>query len=264
MVIKYHHIKLPEGTLCPNGKGRVLSKQCRPRLSIISRRTYIHCNGCRKDHYITSFKKTLSPQIYDDLEQQVKEIRNSFNSESQMQPLEDQQSTEKESQIQSIDLTEESNAESILESILDYELNSNPSGNNIIIKTTQQQIIEQGQKYNELCDKIADDFQKSVSESKDYYTDGKKKDFCNTYRIQVWNHYNKLPEVVCPCCRITIISNNNFQVGHIHPESKMGRNTIDNLLPVCQTCNNSMGRKHMYTFAWQTYQIPLWKFQRFG
>lgn len=45
----------------------------------------------------------------------------------------------------------------------------------------------------------------------------------------------------------------NFETGHNVPESKGGRTEIDNLYPICSSCNKSMG---------DTYSILEW--QEFG
>lgn len=35
----------------------------------------------------------------------------------------------------------------------------------------------------------------------------------------------------------------NFEAGHVIPESKGGKTHIENLLPICSTCNKSMGNR---------------------
>jgi 5-methylcytosine-specific restriction endonuclease McrA len=41
-----------------------------------------------------------------------------------------------------------------------------------------------------------------------------------------------------------IITPFNFEAGHNIPESKGGSTTIDNLYPICSTCNKSMGNRY--------------------
>ena len=41
-------------------------------------------------------------------------------------------------------------------------------------------------------------------------------------------------------CRITPFT---FEAGHNVPESKGGQTTLDNLRPICSTCNKSMGNR---------------------
>ena len=47
---------------------------------------------------------------------------------------------------------------------------------------------------------------------------------------------------MCQCCNITTIAQMNFHCGHIISEFNGGKMTIDNLIPLCQLCNSSMGK----------------------
>lgn len=40
----------------------------------------------------------------------------------------------------------------------------------------------------------------------------------------------------------------NFNCGHIQAEYKGGDQSIDNLKPICQSCNSSMGTQNMDDF----------------
>jgi len=71
----------------------------------------------------------------------------------------------------------------------------------------------------------------------------KKKVISKKLREEVWlKHFGKTFSSKCPiqwCTRqISVFS---FEVGHNIPESKGGRTTIDNLIPICGDCNRSMG-----------------------
>jgi 5-methylcytosine-specific restriction endonuclease McrA len=62
-------------------------------------------------------------------------------------------------------------------------------------------------------------------------------------REQVWiQHMGRLFEGQC---RVTWCKNTinafDFQCGHNVPESKGGKTSLDNLVPICCRCNNSMG-----------------------
>ncbi len=65
-------------------------------------------------------------------------------------------------------------------------------------------------------------------------------------REQVWLHTNG-PYFSSKCAvkwcknRITVF---DFQCGHKHAEATGGRTTLDNLLPLCSRCNQSMGIMH--------------------
>ena len=74
-------------------------------------------------------------------------------------------------------------------------------------------------------------------------TTPKKKVISKKLREEVWlKHFGKTFSSKCPikwCTReISVFS---FEVGHNIPESKGGRTTIDNLIPICGDCNRSMG-----------------------
>lgn len=65
-------------------------------------------------------------------------------------------------------------------------------------------------------------------------------------REQVWLSVNKhkfFARCYIPWCR-NKISVFNFTVGHNIPESKGGSTNLDNLFPICQRCNLSMGNKY--------------------
>lgn len=71
----------------------------------------------------------------------------------------------------------------------------------------------------------------------------KKKVISKKLREEVWlKHFGKTFSSKCPiqwCTReISVFS---FEVGHNIPESKGGKTTIDNLIPICGDCNRSMG-----------------------
>jgi 5-methylcytosine-specific restriction endonuclease McrA len=65
-------------------------------------------------------------------------------------------------------------------------------------------------------------------------------------RQQVWLKYNG-PTFNCKCqiswCE-NIITPFSFEVGHNIPHSKGGPATIDNLRPLCSSCNKSMGNNY--------------------
>ena len=76
----------------------------------------------------------------------------------------------------------------------------------------------------------------------------KKKKIPKALREAVWiKHAGKNFQMKCstPWCPNTI-SSFDFQTGHNIPESKGGATTIDNLVPICSRCNQSMS--NVYTF----------------
>lgn len=74
----------------------------------------------------------------------------------------------------------------------------------------------------------------------------KKKPIPQALRIAVWEKYNKNKyDVKCPIawcnCRITPFT---FEAGHNIPEKFGGETTLENLMPICASCNRSMGCKY--------------------
>ena len=67
----------------------------------------------------------------------------------------------------------------------------------------------------------------------------------------VWNKYIG-PETAsadCTSCRTVKISNRSFHCGHVIAESKGGDMNINNLRPICEACNGSMGTRSMNEFT---------------
>jgi hypothetical protein len=54
---------------------------------------------------------------------------------------------------------------------------------------------------------------------------------------------------LCICCDNNEIKVENFHAGHIMAESNGGNTDQNNLLPICATCNTSMGSTHMNDFV---------------
>jgi hypothetical protein len=50
---------------------------------------------------------------------------------------------------------------------------------------------------------------------------------------------------ICHCCKTTPIHSTNFDCGHILSEKFGGSVHLDNLKPICRTCNSSMGTQNM-------------------
>jgi len=79
----------------------------------------------------------------------------------------------------------------------------------------------------------------------------------------VWYKYVgcDIGSVYCFCCGLNKLTQLDFTCGHVSPESKGGLTNVDNLLPICGSCNSSMGsllakankpalqgNKHMFKF----------------
>lgn len=79
----------------------------------------------------------------------------------------------------------------------------------------------------------------------------KKKSIPLSLKALVWNKYigEEKGTGYCQCCRKNIIKQISFHCGHIISERNGGSTTLNNLIPLCQTCNLSMGRQNMNDFV---------------
>ncbi len=68
-------------------------------------------------------------------------------------------------------------------------------------------------------------------------------------RIKVWtNAFGNVFETKCPMCNRALINALNFEIGHDVAVSKGGSDDIQNLAPICSSCNKSMGTKRWMDF----------------
>ena len=79
----------------------------------------------------------------------------------------------------------------------------------------------------------------------------KKQSIPKNVRIIIWNHYigEDIIKHKCLCCKKVTISNTNFEVGHVLSEKNGGSHEINNLRPICFSCNHSMGPENMVDFV---------------
>ena len=92
----------------------------------------------------------------------------------------------------------------------------------------------------------------------------KKMHIPQALKWQLWLTYageNFKAKCATPWCR-TVINVTNFQAGHRLAESKGGPTTLENLVPICALCNQSMGTEHFDVWAGrgqalQTHTIPI-------
>ena len=70
-------------------------------------------------------------------------------------------------------------------------------------------------------------------------------------RNLVWNYYigDNIIQHRCLCCKKTVISNTQFEVGHVLSERDGGTLELSNLRPICGPCNRSMGTMHMVEYV---------------
>jgi 5-methylcytosine-specific restriction endonuclease McrA len=75
----------------------------------------------------------------------------------------------------------------------------------------------------------------------------KKKTIPHILKRLVWNRWigDSIGKTKCLCCKIADITMLTFVCGHIIAESKGGELSVNNLKPICGSCNSSMGSTNM-------------------
>ena len=78
----------------------------------------------------------------------------------------------------------------------------------------------------------------------------KKKKIPKNVKTNIWNTYidANIPRHKCLCCKKSIILNTEFHVGHVISEFHGGTLEINNLRPICASCNYSMGTMNMVEY----------------
>jgi 5-methylcytosine-specific restriction endonuclease McrA len=76
-------------------------------------------------------------------------------------------------------------------------------------------------------------------------------------RFAVWNAWHGRESGVGPChvCGAQI-TQQDFECGHVVAHSRGGPCTVDNMRPVCRTCNRSMGAENMDEFRGRYFGLP--------
>lgn len=70
-------------------------------------------------------------------------------------------------------------------------------------------------------------------------------------RIATWKKYvgEDHGKSICLCCKSAEISVFTFHCAHVIAECKGGQLTLENLRPVCTSCNLSMGSQNLYDYS---------------
>lgn len=79
----------------------------------------------------------------------------------------------------------------------------------------------------------------------------KKASIPKSIKDDIWDYYigNDCARTACPCCQRKEIRMNDFVAGHVLAERHGGQAIRENLIPICNTCNSSMGSTHMIEFC---------------
>ena len=81
----------------------------------------------------------------------------------------------------------------------------------------------------------------------------RKKTIPKILKDLTWQRWigDDIAKAKCLCCGVNEIKMNSFHCGHVISEADGGPTTVDNLRPVCATCNLSMRTQNMEKFKGQ-------------
>jgi hypothetical protein len=78
----------------------------------------------------------------------------------------------------------------------------------------------------------------------------KKKNISQLMKRRVWAKHigEEIGKTKCLCCNMSDITQLTFNCGHIISHSNGGETNVENLLPICQSCNSSMGTQNLFHY----------------
>lgn len=79
----------------------------------------------------------------------------------------------------------------------------------------------------------------------------KKQKIPPNLKLQVWDKWIGIDKgkTKCLCCNYRDIYQASFSCGHVIAESRGGKLELNNLKPICGSCNSSMGVMNMGEYA---------------
>jgi 5-methylcytosine-specific restriction endonuclease McrA len=83
--------------------------------------------------------------------------------------------------------------------------------------------------------------------SQEHYVRNKRFSIPKELRSKCWEQYNDSLNGKCYVC-CNSLRYTEMHAGHVNPVYYGGKNTIDNLRPICLSCNLSMGTQNLYDF----------------
>lgn len=104
---------------------------------------------------------------------------------------------------------------------------------------------------------LTDEIKNTVLDSRRYYPPKKEPEKKNVHRktvpqalkMPLWSKYiGNFAEGTCFCCEHATINAFNFHCGHVIAHANGGKITLDNLRPICASCNLSMGTENLFEF----------------
>lgn len=112
---------------------------------------------------------------------------------------------------------------------------------------TKTEIIAILSKSSKITKKKIKEISEPISEKKN------RKAIPKSVREQVWKKYMTNENGKCFCCNARTISYYDFEVGHNKAVARGGKDNINNLRPICRSCNSSMGTMNIETYKRRYY-----------
>lgn len=86
-----------------------------------------------------------------------------------------------------------------------------------------------------------------------------KRAISKSLKVACWNTYIGADkgQAKCVCCNIHFITQHHFHCGHIVAEAHGGKVLLENLRPICDICNHSMGTMDMREFAKTQFNVEI-------
>lgn len=115
--------------------------------------------------------------------------------------------------------------------------------------------LETVKKYNGYCYMCYVHFHRKVTEEKNPKSVAGNEQISKNLRLLVWEKFNgRSFDGYCFSCNRPLTFE-NFHAGHIISRKDGGSATLDNLRPICQSCNCGMGTENMYDYI-QRLNLP--------
>jgi len=161
--------------------------------------------------------------------------------------IEEQEEKEK---IKNDKIIEEEEKEKIKKRIKKQEQEEKIKNDKIIEKQEEKEKIKNDKIIEEQEEKEKIKNDKIIEEQEEKIKNQKKKNIPKNVKTNIWNTYidANIPRHKCLCCKKSIILNTEFHVGHVISEFHGGTLEINNLRPICASCNYSMGTMNMVEY----------------
>lgn len=89
----------------------------------------------------------------------------------------------------------------------------------------------------------------NMTDKQSSHNENKRKVLNKVMRQKIWcRYYGRNMDGICKCCRMNKISVMDYDAGHILAHKEGGSSYINNFVPICRPCNQSMGTENMNAF----------------